>query len=180
VRARLLVGAFMADKTLFAPAAERLAQRFGPPDMASPWFSFHHTDYYAPEFGAPLFRRILSFPGLVEQDSLAEVKLFTNEVEKEFSRRGRRRVNLDPGILTAERFVLASGKNFTHRIYLSRGIFADLTLVYSKGRYRPLEWTYPDYREPDMLRFLLQARKKYLADLALCRDQQKTKDGTSP
>ena len=80
---------------------------------------------------------------------------------------GRRRVNLDPGYLLLERFVLASGKNFTHRIYIGQGIYADLTLMFQKGAFRTLPWTYPDYAARDMQSFLTQVRRKYAADLAV-------------
>ena len=74
-------------------------------------------------------------------------------------------VNLDPGYMLLERFVLASGKNFSHRIYIGRRIYADLTLIYTKGRFQTLPWTYPDYAEQNMLTYLEQVRKKYVADL---------------
>ena len=75
-------------------------------------------------------------------------------------------MNLDPGYLLYERFVLATGKNFSHRIYIGRGIYADLTLVYQKGAYRSLPWTYPDYAADTMRAFLTTVREHYAADLA--------------
>ncbi|MBU2490343.1 MAG: DUF4416 family protein [Proteobacteria bacterium] len=166
VPAKLVVGALMLDQGLFPDVAKRLVDEFGPVDMASPWFPFLHTGYYESEFGGPLFRRFLAFAEPVEQDALARVKLAANRLEDVYGENGCRRVNLDPGILTAERFVLATGKNFTHRIYLTNGIFADLTLVFGKGTYQPLAWTYPDYREENLIAFLLQVRMKYMADRA--------------
>ena len=92
--------------------------------------------------------------------SLPDIKLRTNEIELGLSREGKRRVNIDPGLLSQERFVLATGKNFTHRIYLRDGIYADLTLIYQNGAYRPLPWTFPDCREAEFLHFLEVLRKK--------------------
>jgi len=97
---------------------------------------------------------------LVRPESLPDVKHFTNHLEIELSRVGKRRVNLDPGLLSAERLVLATGKNYTHRIYLRDGIYADLTLLYEKGAYRTLPWTYPDYQDPSLLHFLGALRQK--------------------
>jgi hypothetical protein len=115
--------------------------------------------------GAPLYRRVFSFERLIAQEQLAEIKCRTNSLETKLSTQGRRSVNIDPGYLLFERFVLATGKNYTHRIYIGRGIYADLTLIYQKGAYRPLPWTYPDYAAPQMGSFLVKVRQKYGADL---------------
>ncbi len=164
-KAKLIVGLFMKEKELLHSAALRLKEVFGPVDMVSPWIPFDFTDYYEKEMGAPLFRRILVFEKLAEQDRLAYAKQCTNEVEGRYVTGGRRRINADPGILSRERFVLATGKNYTHRIYLKNGIFADLTLIYAKGRFRFLPWTYPDYQDPKLLGFLEKVREKYIRNL---------------
>jgi hypothetical protein len=74
-------------------------------------------------------------------------------------------VNIDPGYLLLERFVLATGKNYAHRIYIGQNIYADLTLTYAKGGFQTLPWTYPDYASPEIRDFLLQVRYKYSMDL---------------
>lgn len=163
--AKLVVGMILKDAALLGPVVEALEQCFGVPDMVSPWLSFDFTDYYRKEMGAPLRRRMLCFRALVGQETLPEVKLETNRIEASFCIDGKRRVNIDPGILTLERFVLATGKNFTHRIYLGRGIFADLTLLFSGGAFRPLPWTYPDYAQAPLRDFLEQVRRRYRCDL---------------
>ena len=78
---------------------------------------------------------------------------------------GKRSVNIDPGYLLYERFVLATGKNYSHRIYVGQGIYADLTLIFQKGAYRPLPWTYPDYADAPMADFLMEVRHKYGEDI---------------
>jgi hypothetical protein len=103
---------------------------------------------------------MFAFVEKLHQDRLAEVKITTNRMEQTYVRGGRRRVNIDPGYLLPERFVLATGKNFTHRIYLGMGIYADLTLVFSHGSFHPLPWTYPDYAEERMQRFLSTVRER--------------------
>lgn len=164
--AKLIVGMFMGDKGLAVPVVERLMARFGPVDLVSPWWPFDFTDYYADEMGVPLFRRMLAFQEWIDQGSLAEIKVTTNRIESGISRgAGSRVVNIDPGYLLPERFVLATGKNFTHRIYIGEGIYADLTLIYQKGKFQSLPWTYPDYADARIQSFLIQARKKYLADI---------------
>lgn len=148
---------------------------FGPSRLVSSALAFDHTAYYEPEFGEPLCRRLLTFERLVGQDSLVAAKLFTNELEINWSRPdGRRIFNLDPGILTPERLILATGKNFTHRVYLGQGIFADLTLIYQKGRFQVLPWTFPDYASQDLQELLYAARTELLNLLAnkpAARDQ---------
>jgi hypothetical protein len=107
----------------------------------------------------------LAFKNLIDQEQLPDIKHQTNAIESAFTREGRREVNIDPGYLLLERLVLATGKNFSHRIYLRRGIYADLTLVYRKERFASLPWTYPDYADARLQAFLLEVREKYALDL---------------
>ncbi len=164
-KAKLVVGFFMKDQSVLKPFAEQLDHAFGAIDMVSPWIPFDFTSYYETEMGTPLFRRILTFEKLVYQDELADIKLYTNEIETKYMQDGKRKINADPGILSHERFVLATGKNFTHRIYLKNGIFADLTLIFTQGRFQELPWTYPDYKDQTILSYLEKVRAKYLIDL---------------
>ena len=103
------------------------------------------------KWGLPCFDGGDAVERLVPQDQLAAIKLKTNELETRWEVEGQRQVNVDPGILSAERLVLATGKNYIHRIYLGSGVYGDLTLIYSQGSYRPLPWTYPDYQVPETI-----------------------------
>jgi len=163
--AKLVIGLLMKERSLILPVAKALTEKFGPIDMVSAWFPFDFTTYYESEMGAPIFRRVMVFETLIEQSDLAEIKLITNDIELEYSKNSKRMINLDPGYMLHERFVLASGKNYSHRIYIGKRIYADLTLIYTKGRFQTLPWTYPDYAEQNMLTYLEQVRKKYVADL---------------
>jgi len=140
-----------------------LVNSFGPIDYETPALPFDHTAYYNAELGTPLTRLVLGFSRLVPLDGLVEVKLATNTLECVQARPGgSRRVNLDPGLITLERLVLATGKNFTHRIYLSQGIWADLTLIYNKKTgWVELPWTFPDYATEEMKRRLTELRALY-------------------
>jgi hypothetical protein len=166
---KLVIGLFMREKTFIGSVARLLSERFGPIDMVSPWWVFDHTAYYESEMGAPLYRRLLVFQRLMAQGVLAPVKLVTNKMERITAHEGRRRVNIDPGCLMPERFVLASGKNYAHRIYLAHGIYADLTLIYQQGEFKPLAWTYPDYAGSLLRSYLAKVRRKYLHDLRWLR-----------
>ena len=163
--AKLIVGLFMLDKGLIDPLANELGNLFGPVDLVSAWFPFDFTTYYQNEMGSPLFRRMMAFKNLIEQSNLAEIKILTNEIEQKYALHKKRRVNIDPGYMLLERFVLATGKNYSHRIYIGKGIYADLTLIFESGAFRKLPWTYPDYSDKVMLDYLQQVRRKYALDL---------------
>jgi hypothetical protein len=142
-----------------------MTARFGPLAEAGEPLPFEETAYYAAELGRPLVRRLARFAPLVAQDTLAEIKLACLEIEGHLSVAGRRRVNIDPGLLTAERLILATGKNYTHRVPLKGGIFADLTLIFAGVSFRPLPWTYPDYASEAMISLLNRLRAGYIAQL---------------
>lgn len=163
--AKLVISLLTGDTALVQPAVNALEARFGEIDMLSSWLPFDYTRYYEKEMGLGLRRRMVVFKSLMAQTALVAVKRFTNTLENEYSDAGRRRINIDPGYLLQERFVLATGKNFSHRIYLDQGIYADLTLVHKRGGYQAQEWTYPDYASDEMLAFLTQVRRKYQMDL---------------
>ena len=163
--AKLVIGIFTNNKRLLGSIVSRLSELFGVIEIMSPVIGFDYTNYYEPEMGPGLVRRMIAFKPLIAQDALSAIKLKTNIIENEFSKNARRNVNIDPGYLVRERFVLATGKNFTHRIYIGNNIFADLTLIFQKGEFRSLPWTYPDYKEKNMHAFLHRVRNKYIKDL---------------
>ncbi len=163
--AKLVIGLLLNDKDLFPRVCQDLEQLWGAADLIGPWMDFDYTEYYAPEMGPALKRRMLVFKKLIAQMDLARIKLQTNRIELKYARQGRRCVNIDPGYLLYERFVLATGKNYSHRIYIGQGIYADLTLVYQQGGYQTLPWTYPDYADTVMREFLSLVRQMYRADL---------------
>jgi hypothetical protein len=163
--AKLVIGAILQDKSLLPSLLDELVGEFGGLEAISPWFDFNYTNYYENEMGLHLFRRMMAFKSLILQEDLAGIKIITNGMESKRLNRENRMVNLDPGYLLLERFVLATGKNFSHRIYIGKGIYADLTLIYEKGKYQVLPWTYPDYAQPDIQGFLIKVREKYKQDL---------------
>jgi hypothetical protein len=150
------------EKTLHR-ALRGLEDIYGPADRVSPVVPFDRTRYYEREMGGPLVRMFVSFERLMRPEGLAEMKVETDGLEDDFRRGGLRTVNVDPGYICLERLVLATGKNYTHRIYLSLGVFADLTLVYHRKSFRALPWTYPDYKDPFALQFFNDLRDAYKA-----------------
>jgi hypothetical protein len=163
--AKLIIGVFTGNKEVIAPVLESLTGMFGEIDLMSESLPFNYTAYYAREMGEGLFRRMTAFKPLIDQGDLAAIKCQTNAIEREFSEDGCRRINIDPGYLLRERFVLATGKNFSHRIYIGQNIYADLTLMFQKGAFHFLPWTYPDYQDPKLLAFLYRVRDKYIKDI---------------
>jgi hypothetical protein len=163
---KLICGFIFSGPEVIQQAVQRLQVQLGPIDVQSEIFLFSHTEYYRKEMGQGLGRLFVSFSRLIRRERLAEVKLLTNGLEENLSRtlkgQNRRQVNIDPGYLEASKLVLASTKNFSHRIYLSRGIYAEVTLQYRQNRFQPLPWTYPDYQSPQVLSFLQRARRVYL------------------
>lgn len=148
--ALLIHSLFFRDASLLGDVLPFLEEKYGKIAINSGILPFFHTNYYEKEFGLNLKRLFVGFAKLVSQDILVQAKLFAAELERRFSLEGKRRINIDPGILSLERLVLATGKNFTHRIYLGEGVFADLTLIFQQGAFQPLPWTFPDYREENL------------------------------
>ena len=165
--AKLVVGLLSSDRNLLAQAQSALAEGFGTVSVKSPEMPFNFTDYYEKEMGPGLIRQWVGFHGLVEPDQLYDFKGTTGLLEKRFrGPDGKRRVNLDPGMLTLYNLVLASTKGYAHRIYLRDGIHAELTLIFHSGKFEPLAWTYPDYQTPVCHEFLMRCRRELLADAA--------------
>ena len=138
-----------------------LDEKFGNIVFSSNEMKFDYTDYYNSEMGDELFKKFFAFENLIKQNGLNLIKLSTNDIEDIFSLNSKRQINLDPGYLNLSKVVLASCKDFSHRIYIGKKIFAELTLSYVKGKYTFLPWTYPDYKSDEYLEFFYSMRKIY-------------------
>ena len=164
-KVNLIVSVFSPEKGAIHRVMEELEEEFGSMDWLGPEIFFDRTRYYEREMGWPLHRRFVSFENLIAPEDLVDVKLKTNEIEKRHMSGDSRLVNIDPGYISPERLVLATGKNYTHRIYLRKGIYADLTLVFKRGSFRALEWTYRDYSDPEMTEVFNGLRRAYMEKL---------------
>ncbi len=155
-----------ANRDILDRATDSLTGLLGPVELASEDFPFTQTDYYAPEMGDGLWRRLLAFRERILPGELGAIKRKTQEIESSFARRDgdreRRRVNLDPGYIAPAKLVLASTKDFAHRIALGQGIYAEITLLFTRQGVRCLDWTYPDFRAETYRPFLLEARRRLL------------------
>ncbi|MBI3300722.1 MAG: DUF4416 family protein [Deltaproteobacteria bacterium] len=170
---KLLIALLSADPDLFVTAATQLTHSYGPIDLESDIFPWNATDYYCEEMGENLLRKFISFERLISPEDLVRIKLETNALELSLSSVSsssfHRRVNLDPGYLDATKLVLASTKNQAHRLYLSQGIYAEVTLLYHHGAFHPFVYTYADYRWPETHAFLRRGRARYLEQLRTIR-----------
>lgn len=163
---KLIIGIIYSDKAVLEGTVEKLVERFGEIDAACEEFSFSDgfSTYYDGELGGKGIRRIYSFERLVEADKQAEIKEFTNELEREFSDAdGNRKINVDPGFINHGRLMLPTTKAAGFRIPLARGIYTELTLFWAKGEWHKLPWSYRDYQSERVQSFLTEVRKKYLS-----------------
>jgi hypothetical protein len=161
----LVVAAFSRHDSALVWGRAQLETAYGPVGLASPPWPFTQTSYYERSMGTDLRKQFFAFHDLVDPSQLAAVKLQTNDLERRLAATGElsdaRPLNLDPGILALGKFMLATTKDQAHRIYLRDGIFAEVTLRFQDGAFEPWPWTYADYREMELHRFLLEARGYY-------------------
>jgi len=142
-----IVGLIAGDAEIFSKAKRPLERIFrSRVDYESDIIDFTHTDYYRDQMGPNLKRRFLSFEKMVTPEGLHALKLKTNDLEKRFSGPVRRAINIDPGYLSLSKLILFSTKDYTHRTYLGKGIYAEVTLFYKNKTFNPWPWTYPDYK----------------------------------
>jgi hypothetical protein len=146
----------------------KIVEKFGPIDAAFGSIPFSHSAYYNSEMGADLQKVYFTFEKYFDRGELAAIKEYTNNLESEYKdESGNRTVNIDPGYITRDKLVLASTKDFYHRIYIGNKIFAEVTLHYRHGAFRFFSWTYPDYKEPGCLALLEKARAKLVKIIRL-------------
>ncbi len=155
----LFVGMLYADTVVLHSVQTILEETYGAVLLETPASQWEQSRYYEQELGWPLFRKFVFYRRIIHPEDLADIKTKTNEMEGSFSVDGNRRINLDPGYLTLSKIVLASTKNYAHRIYLRNGIYGEVTLYYKHGTFRPHLFTYQDYQKQDCLDMFMQARK---------------------
>ncbi|MFA5311159.1 MAG: DUF4416 family protein [Candidatus Omnitrophota bacterium] len=159
---KLITGFIFKNEADLEKAQAALISRFGRIDFISEIIPFDQTDYYKAEMGLGLKRVFLSFHKLINPSRLPAIKRLTNNIEVKFSLRGNRLINIDPGYLDLAKVVLASTKDYCHRVYLDKGVFAEITLFFRGDSFRPWEWTYPDYRKTEYIAVFNKIRELYL------------------
>jgi hypothetical protein len=160
-KVKLIVGMLSQNLELFSSAEKELEKKFSEIDYRSNLLPFSHTDYYEKEMGKNLLRKFISFKKLIFPEEIVEIKIFTNELEEKFSFEGKRKINLDPGYLTLSKLVLVSTKDYSHRVYLNKGIYAEATLFYKDKKFQNFPYTYPDYRTEEYKKIFQEIRNIY-------------------
>jgi hypothetical protein len=162
---KFFIATLYEEEPVFRKILVPLEEHFGEIEWQSHPIPFTYTDYYR-EIGEKLVRVFLVFKPLMDPGKLPDAKLITNELEKTTADAQRaRRVNLDPGYFDGGKIVLATTKNFSHRVYIGKGIFAEATIKWERGDFRPFPYTYPDYQSPEYRPVLLTIRTLYRASL---------------
>lgn len=165
---RLFFGVFTGLEDLFDWVRAELTASFGPldPTLESPVFPFPETRTYRKTMGSDLKRKFFFLSEPFAQDGLAAIKLSAIDIEEKARtlepRNVARPINIDPGLLNDCRIVLASTKDYSHRIYRGDGIWEEVTLVFTKGEFQTLPWTYPDFQQGEYREYFAAARKRHL------------------
>jgi hypothetical protein len=147
-------------KDLYEEALKHLENELGEAAKISDEVDFSEkTDYYEDEMGKNIKKIYIVFKNPIKREYLSDLKLKTNEIERIFAKDGKRRINLDPGYITKDKLVLASAKDYFHRIAIGGGIFAETTVHFSANdKIRRFSWTYGDYLIPQVQDLLIFAR----------------------
>ncbi|MCX6088993.1 MAG: DUF4416 family protein [Atribacterota bacterium] len=163
---KFFIAVLFEEHSVLQPVLLILEEKFGIIEWRSEEIPFTYTDYYR-KMGEHLLRLFLIFKPLMDPGELAERKIITNQMEKSTGEGAReRKINLDPGYFDGGKIVLATTKNFSHRVYIGKGIYAEATIRWEKGDFRPFEYTYPDYRNPEYRPSLMKIRDLYRSSLS--------------
>ncbi|MDO9287396.1 MAG: DUF4416 family protein [Thermodesulfovibrionales bacterium] len=161
VPALLFTGILYSENEYFEKTKKTLLDLFGPSLMETSPVNWDHSDYYKEELGSPIKRIFIFFRNLINHEDIVDIKLKTNSIEDSLSADGKRRVNIDPGYLTLANVVLATTKGYSHRIYLGKGIYGEVSLLYrEKDRtFIPHIFTYQDYLDKNCIDMFIKARE---------------------
>lgn len=154
-------GVLYSDNRLLDSAIDKMSEHFGEIDYISPSIPFDMTSYYENEMGETIFRMFVSFQSLITPDYIVESKLITNKIEDELAIEGNRKINLDTGYMDYHKVVLASAKFGGQKVYVGKGIYADINLLYEKGGFTPFVWTFPDFKSGNYDKILMKIRALY-------------------
>jgi hypothetical protein len=166
---KLIVGILAADENCLQAAVETLTAEFTNLDLQSDVWPFTQTNYYNTETGENILRQFVSIDKLIDPGSLPQIKHRTNTLEQQLAAKSKsdlpRPINLDPGIIEPSKLILATTKNYSHRIYIGQKMYAEVTLIFDKGSWQPLPYTYPDYKQPSYHDFFTKVRTRLLEQL---------------
>ncbi len=164
---KLIVGMLSQSEELFEIAEGDMAKLWDEIDIKSECMPHTFTDYYKSQMGTGLLRKFVSFDKLIDPGDIASIKHKTNELEDKYAKSepGRalgvdRCINLDPGYVEPSKLILATTKNFSHRIYIGNSVWAECTLHYRRGKWEGWPYSFPDYSSGCYDQFLSNARDR--------------------
>jgi hypothetical protein len=141
---------------------DKTTAAWGEVSLRSSVFDFTETDFYTESMGTDLKKQFIVFDRLLDPSELPPKKIQSNRWEVEYSEHAQseeiRPLNIDPGYISEAKLVLATTKDRDHRIYLSDGIFAEVTLHFRAKQWTSSRWTYPDYQRDDFQEFFTKCR----------------------
>lgn len=166
---KLIIAVMAADQKCLSAALDAIVAEFGTTDFVSDVWPFDQTDYYEKQTGYRILKQFVSIEKLIDPGELAQIKHRTNEIEQKQAELLHssgvvwpRPINLDPGIIEPSKLVLASTKNYSHRIYIGEQMYAEVTLIFHKGNWRPFSYTYPDYKQHAYHEFFSKVRNQLI------------------
>jgi len=169
---KLFTAITFSDTKAKDDALDKLVLSYGPIDTKSVIFDFTFTNYYREEMGGVLSKQFLSFGPLIDPVKLIDIKIHTNEIEDAYANEGKRIVNIDPGYINAAKLILATTKDFSHRVYLGKQIYGDIHMMFINGKLTANNWTYPDYKQELAINFFTELKHIYMENLRAHRYRQ--------
>ena len=158
---KFICGFIYTTEKIYQDTKIILEKKFGEIDFESEKIDFNSTGYYYPEMGKPLSRHFISFKKLRRPEQVIAIKLYCIRLEKKFALNSRRKINIDPGYLNEAKLVLTTTKDFSHRLHLDKGVYAEVTLRYLNNSFSEFSTTFPDYRTSRYKEIFLNIRKIY-------------------
>jgi hypothetical protein len=168
---KYFIAILYSDPAAVCNALDSVKAEWGAIDFTGNEHLFDVTDYYVPEMGSPIYRKIVSFETLRSPLFVVDMKLRCNELELSIAIDNKRNVNLDAGYLDHNKVLLASAKEAGQKVYLDKGIYADLAGRYKNGKYQPFEWSFPDFKDGRYDSELISIRAKYMKQMKEWRDK---------
>lgn len=158
-KAKLFIGILYSDENTLKSVINDLIKKYGDIEQESKSYEFNFTNYYENEMGKNLLKKFIVFKELINRDEIADMKIDTNKIEDKYSKNNNRIINLDPGYLTKDNIILVSVKESPYKVYIGKGIFGHLTLIYGNKKWNANERTFPDFKSEKVQEFFLEVRK---------------------
>lgn len=162
---RLICSVAYAQIDALADCLKKLEHQFGEVQFETLDIPFSSEPRHREEMGHDLTRRFFSFDKMVPRDRLSDLKRICRKIEAGFADQVDdflfRTVNIDPGIMTPDNVIMASSQGHHYRVYLTAGVFAQIELIWSRGRFVRLPWTNPDFTHAEAVDFFERVRDTF-------------------